>query len=293
MANAVYNNGSFDGTTIGAPFNGLPTTPQLQPLGVRFDPVKLIWLGSSNRETQITYVWHTAPVEKFEDIRKTQIVVGSQAPGTTQYDFPMVANALFGFKFKSSTGTRARRRFHLAMESGEIQGNAATNWSTVRSLNPHWVAEKKIKILAQWALRRHPELPDVPMAVDLAKTDAERQALLLLLARLEYGRPYFLPPGVPAERVNALRRAFDATMKDKEFLADAQKISLDVDPLLASRSPHWSSRWHALRRRPPRASAPRSRRSRFAFRMARPVGWVSADEPHRAGAASEPRVTQH
>ncbi len=231
MANAVYNNGPFDGTTIGAPFNGLPTTPQLQPAGVRFDPVKLIWLGSSNRETQITYVWHTAPVQKFEDIRNTQIVVGSQAPGTTQYDFPMVANALFGFKFKVINGYESTPKIHLAMESGEIQGNAATNWTTVRSLNPHWIAEKKIKILAQWALRKHPDLPDVPLALDLAKTDAERQALMLLLARLEYGRPYFLPPGVPAERVNALRRAFDATMKDKEFLADAQKISLDVDPL--------------------------------------------------------------
>ncbi len=231
MANAVYNNGPFDGTTIGAPFNGLPTTPQLQPSGVRFDPIKLIWLGSSNRETQITYLWHTAPVEKFEDIRNTQIVVGSQAPGTTQYDFPMVANALFGFKFKVINGYESTPKIHLAMESGEIQGNAATNWTTVRSLNPHWIAEKKIKILAQWALRKHPDLPDVPLALDLAKTDAERQALLLLLARLEYGRPYFLPPGVPAERVNALRRAFDATMKDKEFLADAEKLKLDVDPL--------------------------------------------------------------
>jgi hypothetical protein len=101
----------------------------------------------------------------------------------------------------------------------------------VRSLNPHWITEKKIKILAQWALRKHPDLPDVPLALDLAKTDAERQALLLLLARLEYGRPFFLPPGVPPDRVNALRRAFDATMKDKEFLADAEKLKLDVDPL--------------------------------------------------------------
>jgi len=231
MANALYNNGPFDGTTIGAPFNGLPTTPLLQPAGVRFDPVKLNWIGSSNRETQITYVWHTAPVEKFDDIRNTQIVVGSQAPGTTQYDFPMVANALFGFKFKVINGYESTPKIHLAMESGEIQGNAATNWTTVRSLNPHWIAEKKIKILAQWALRQNPELASVPMALDLAKTDAERQALLLLLARLEYGRPYFLPPGVPAERVAALRRAFDATMKDKEFLADAEKLKLDVDPL--------------------------------------------------------------
>jgi hypothetical protein len=231
MTNALFNTGPFDGTVIGVPFNGLPTTPLLQPAGVRFDPVKLLWIGSSNRETQVTYLWHTAPVNKFEDIRTTQIVVGAQAPGTTQYDYPMLANALFGFKFKVITGYESTPKIHLAMERGEIQGNAATNWTTVRSLNPHWITENKIKVMAQWALRKHPDHPSVPMVLDLAKTDGERQALLLLLARLEYGRPFFLPPGVPAERVNALRRAFDATMKDKGFLADAERSKLEVDPL--------------------------------------------------------------
>ena len=231
MANALFNNGPFDGTIIGVPFNGLPTLPLLQPGGVRFDPVKLLWLGSSNRETQITYLWHTAPVEKFEDIRNTQIVVGAQAPGTTQYDYPMLVNALFGFKFKVITGYESTPKIHLAMESGEVQGNAASNWTTLRALSPQWITEKKVKVLAQWALRKHPDLQQVPMALDLAKADVERQAMLLMLARLEYGRPFFLPPGVPAERVEALRRAFDATMKDKDFLADAAKLNLDVDPL--------------------------------------------------------------
>jgi len=231
MANALFNNGPFDGTIIGVPFNGLPTLPLLQPGGVRFDPVKLLWLGSSNRETQITYLWHTAPVEKFEDIRNTQIVVGAQAPGTTQYDYPMLMNALFGFKFKVITGYESTPKIHLAMESGEVQGNAASNWTTLRALSPQWITEKKVKVLAQWALRKHPDLQQVPMALDLAKADVERQAMLLMLARLEYGRPFFLPPGVPAERVEALRRAFDATMKDKHFLAEAAKLNLDVDPL--------------------------------------------------------------
>jgi hypothetical protein len=143
----------------------------------------------------------------------------------------MVANALFGFKFKVINGYESTPKIHLAMESGEIQGNAATNWTTVRSLNPHWIAEKKIKILAQWALRKHPDLPDVPLVLDLAKTDAERQALMLLLARLEYGRPYFLPPGVPAERVAALRKAFDAALKDPALLAEADKSKIEIDPL--------------------------------------------------------------
>src|SRR5262245_29764716 len=192
MTNTLYNTGPFDGTAIGVPFNGMPTTTLLQPGGVRFDPTKLIWIDSSNRETQITYLWHTAPVDKLEDIRPTQVVVGAQAPGTTQYDYPMLVNALFGFKFKVITGYESTPKIHLAMESGEIQGNAATNWTTLRLLNPTWITEKKVKILAQWALRKHPDHPNVPMVLDLAKADAERQALLLLLARLESGRPFFL-----------------------------------------------------------------------------------------------------
>jgi len=231
MTNALYNSGPFDGTLIGASFNGMPTTPLLQPAGVRFDPVKLLWLGSSNRETQITYVWHTAPVQRLEDLRTTQLVVGAQAPGTTQYDFPVLVNHLFGFKFKVITGYESTPKIHLAMESGEIQGNGASNWSTLKALNANWIAEQKVRPIAQWALRKHPELTDVPMVLDLAKSAPDRQALLLALARLEFGRPFFLPPNVPADRVEALRRAFDATMKDPQFLADAQRLQLDIDPL--------------------------------------------------------------
>jgi tripartite-type tricarboxylate transporter receptor subunit TctC len=231
MTNALYNTGPFDGTVIGASFNGMPTTPLLQPTGVRFDPVKLLWIGSSNREAQVTYLWHTAPVTSFEDIRTKEIVVGAQAPGTTQYDYPMLVNHLFGFKFKVITGYESTPKIHLAMESGEVQGNGASNWSTLKALNASWIAEKKIKILAQWALRKHPDLTDVPMVLGLAKSDSDRQALLLALARLEFGRPFFLPPNVPGDRVAALRLAFDATMKDKEFLVDAEKVKIDIDPL--------------------------------------------------------------
>jgi tripartite-type tricarboxylate transporter receptor subunit TctC len=231
MVNQLVANGTFDGTTIGAPFNGLPTTPLLQPAGVRFDPNKMIWLGSTNRETQVTYLWHTAPVKAFTDIGNTEVVTGAQAPGTTQYDYPMLANAVFNYKFKVITGYRSTQDIHLAMERGEIHGNGSTNWTTLLSLNGSWVKEKKVNVIAQWALRKHPDLPNVPMVLDLAKTDADRAALELLIARLEYGRPYFVPPGVPEDRVQALRRAFDATMKDPEFLADAKKLSLEIDPI--------------------------------------------------------------
>jgi len=230
MTNALYNSGPFDGTAIGASFNGMPTTPLLQPGGARFDPVKINWLGSTNRETQAMYVWHAAPAQVLEDAKAREIVIGAQAPGSTQFDYPVLANSLFGFKFKVVTGYESTPKIHLAMESGEVHGTIA-NWSTLKAINPNWVAEKKIRILAQWALKKNAELGDAPLFLDLAATDAERAALKLMLARLEYGRPFFLPPNVPAARVAALRQAFDATMRDPAYLAEADKLKIDVDPL--------------------------------------------------------------
>ena len=230
MTNQLYAAGPFDGTVIGASFNGMPTTPLLQPQGARFEPTKLVWLGSTNRETQASYVWHTAPVATITDVAATEVIMGAQAPGSTQYDYPMLANALFGYKFKVITGYEATPKIHLAMERGEVHGTLA-NWSTLKAINYNWVTEKKIKMLAQWGLRPHPDLKDVPLALDLAKNEADKQAMMLALARLEYGRPFFLPPNVPADRVQALRRAFDATMKDPAYLAEAEKLKVDVDPL--------------------------------------------------------------
>jgi tripartite-type tricarboxylate transporter receptor subunit TctC len=230
MTNALYHTGPFDGTVMGASFNGMPTTPLLQPTGARFDPVKLNWLGSTNRETQVMYVWHTAHAQVLEDVQGREIVMGAQAPGSTQFDYPVLANKLFGFKFKVVTGYESTPKIHLAMESGEVHGTIA-NWSTLKAINSNWITEKKIRILAQWALQKSPELGDVPLFLDLAKTEADRDALRLMLARLEYGRPFFLPPNVPTARIEALRRAFDATMKDPSYLAEAEKLKVDVDPL--------------------------------------------------------------
>jgi tripartite-type tricarboxylate transporter receptor subunit TctC len=230
MTNALYNTGPFDGTAMGASFNGMPTTPLLQPAGVRFDPNKLNWLGSTNRETQVIYVWHTVPIMSLDEVRTRELIVGAQAPGSTQYDYPMLLNHLFGFRFKVVTGYQSTAKINLALESGEVHGTLA-NWSTIKALSSHWLEEKKVRIIAQLALKKHPDLPAVPLVLDLARNEADRQALLLALARLEYGRPFFLPPNVPPARVEALRRAFDATMKDPAYLAEADKLKIDVEPL--------------------------------------------------------------
>jgi len=230
MTNSLNANGPFDGTVIGAPFNGTPTMPLLQPQTARFDAAKLSYIGSTNRETQVMYVWHDVPITSLEDVKKTELVMGAQGPGSTQYDYPVLLDRLLGYKFKVITGYESTPKIHLALERGEVQGTIA-NWSTLKALNSNWLAEKRIRLLAQWGLNKLPEIGDVPSVFDYVTAAADRAAVKLVVARLEYGRPYFVPPGVPAERIAALRRAFDATVKDPAFLAEAATEKIDIDPL--------------------------------------------------------------
>jgi tripartite-type tricarboxylate transporter receptor subunit TctC len=230
MTSQLYASGPFDGTAIGAAFAGMPTIPLLQPGGSRFDPTRLIWLGNTNRETHVTYVWHSAPVQSLAQARSRELIMGAQAPGSSQVDFPLVADALLGFKFKIVSGYQSTAKINLALESGEVQGTIAA-WTTLKTLSSEWLADKKINIIAQWALRPNPELAGVPNVLDAATTEAQRDALRMVLARLDIGRPFFLPPNVPADRVAALRAAFDATVQDPDYLAEADKLKIDVDPL--------------------------------------------------------------
>jgi tripartite-type tricarboxylate transporter receptor subunit TctC len=146
-------------------------------------------------------------------------------------DFPQLVNDVLGFKFKIVRGYQGTPQINLAIERGEVQGMGGLGWASVKAQTPHWISERKITVLAQYGFKRHAELTDVPTMLEFAKTEADRQAMTMLFARTEYGRPYFLPPGVPTERVAALRRAFDATMTDPSFIADANRLQFDVDPL--------------------------------------------------------------
>jgi tripartite-type tricarboxylate transporter receptor subunit TctC len=231
MTAQLYASGPFDGTVIGAAFAGLPTYPLFTPAAAtRFDLTRLNWLGNTNRETHVTYVWHKSPVQSFDQLRTNELIMGAQAPGSSQVDFPLVANALFGLKHKVITGYGSTAKINLAMESGEVHGAIAA-LTSVRTLSSQWLAEKKIKIITQWALRTNPNLPGVPNAFDLAKSDEDRAAMQLIMARLDVGRPFFLPQNVPADRVAALRAAFDKTMKDPAYLAEVTKLKIDVDPM--------------------------------------------------------------
>lgn len=163
MTNALYNTGPFDGTVIGAAFGGMPTVPLLQPASAgHADPTKLIWLGNTNKETHVTYVWQTSPVQNLVEVATKELIMGAQAPGSSQYDFPLVANALFGWKFKVVSGYGSTSKINLALESGEVQG-AISAWTTLKTLSSDWLKDKKIKVIAQWALHKNRNCRTFPM----------------------------------------------------------------------------------------------------------------------------------
>jgi tripartite-type tricarboxylate transporter receptor subunit TctC len=231
MANQLYALGPNDGTAIGVPLNGLPAAPLLQPSAARFDAGKFIWLGSTNREPYVAYIWHAAPVQSIADIFSKELIVGATGPGTTMNDFPMLTNAVLHTKFKIVPGYASTAEMNQAMERGETEGVIGFGWFALNAQLPEWMVQKKVRVIAQFGAVPSRLLPDVPLILDLAKTASDRQALAMLFGRTEYGRPYFLPPGVPAERVVALRRAFDATMRDEEFKAEAKQLGVELDPV--------------------------------------------------------------
>src|SRR6202790_529794 len=230
MVNQLYSLGPKDGTVIAAPINGSPTAPLLEPAGARFDAAKLNWIGSTNRETYVAYAWHTASVRNLADLMQKDLIVGATAAGTTLVDFPLVTNKFLGTRFRVVRGYDSTPQINVAIERGELEGIGGIGWQSVKTQAPQWIAEKKITVIAQYGLHRDPELAEAPTMLELAKTDADRQALTMMFSGHEYGRPYFVPPEVPPARVEALRRAFDATMKDPDFMADAAQLQLDLSP---------------------------------------------------------------
>jgi hypothetical protein len=230
MVNQLASLGPKDGTVIAAPVNGIPTAPLLEPAGAHFDAARLNWIGSTNRETYVALAWHTAPVQNLAELLRRPLIVGATAPGTTMVDFPLVTNAILGTRFKVVRGYDSTPQINVAVERGEIEGNGGIGWQSVKTQTPQWIADSKITVIAQYGLKRDPELA-APAMLDLAKTEADRQALTMMFARTEYGRPYFTPPEVPEARVQALRRAFDATMRDPGFIADAAQLQLELSPM--------------------------------------------------------------
>ena len=159
------------------------------------------------------------------------LIVGGTSTSADTDQFPKITNGVLGTKMRVITGYPGGNEVGLAMERGEVQGRCGWSWSSVKSTHQKWLDEKRFAILVQLALKKHPDLPDIPLIVDLAKTDEQRQILELIFARQVMGRPFVAPPNIPRERADALRKAFMDTMNDKDFLADAEKAQLEITPV--------------------------------------------------------------
>jgi tripartite-type tricarboxylate transporter receptor subunit TctC len=231
LANWLYNVAPKDGSAFGLIGRGTGFDPLLGNKAAQFDGTKFNWLGSANNEVSICVAWHTTGIVKFEELLTRELVVGGTSNSADTDQFPRISNGVLGSKMKIITGYPGGNDIGLAMERGEVQGRCGWSWSSVKSTHQPWLDQKKINILVQLALDKHPDLPDVPLIIDLAKTDEQKQILRIIFARQVMGRPFLAPPGAPADRIEALRKAFMDTMSDKEFLADAEKSQMEINPV--------------------------------------------------------------
>ena len=227
--NYLYNNAPRDGTVIAGVHNGVPTAPFEEPKQAQFDVNKLSWIGSISEDPFVGYVWHTSPVQAYEAAKKSEVVIGSASLNSMGSKMAIVSNAFFGTKFKLVIGYEDSSRVKLALERGELQGTFANSWGDLKTQQPDWIRDKKVTIIIQHGYHPDPDLPDVPLFVDQAKSEPDRQALDLLLERQKFARPFVAPPGVPQARLELLRRAFDATMKDPEFVRGVRAARLGVN----------------------------------------------------------------
>ncbi len=231
LANWLYGVAPKDGTAFGTVARGVAFDTLLGLPGAQFDAVKFNWIGSMNDEVSVCVAWHSSGFNKFEDAYNKELIVGGTGGSADTDQFPKVLNGVLGTKMKVVVGYPGGNDINLAMERGEVMARCGWSWSSVISTQPQWLKEKKISVLLQLSLSKHEDLPDVPLVMDLAKTDEEKAILKLVFARQVMGRPFMAPPDVPAGRVAALRKAFLDTQKDPQFLEEANKALLEITPV--------------------------------------------------------------
>ena len=231
LANWLYSAAPKDGTEMGTIGRGIAFDPLLGNPGAEFDPLKLTWLGSANNEVSVCVSWYTSGITKFEDLYRKPMTVGGTGGGSDTDVFPHVLDGVLGTKMKVVSGYLGGNNISLAMERGEVQGRCGWSWSSVVATHSDWIKQHKINVLAQLSLSKHPDLPNVPLIMDLAKTTEQKQILKVIFARQVMGRPYLAPPDLRSDRARALQQAFMDTMKDADFLAEAKKEKLEINPV--------------------------------------------------------------
>jgi tripartite-type tricarboxylate transporter receptor subunit TctC len=228
LANTIANTAARDGTAFAITSRTTAIEPLLGNRNAKFDGRQLNWIGTANVEYTTCFAWHTAAVKTLPDVMSRELIVAGTGADATEVVWPKAANKLIGTRFKIVLGYPGSTEMLLAMERGEVEGNCGLGWTFLKLRKADWLTDRKINILFQWALHKHPDLPDVPLIIESTKAPEDRKVFEFLLAPQEMGRPFFAPPGVPADRVAALRAAFARTLHDPQFLAEADKMGLEV-----------------------------------------------------------------
>jgi tripartite-type tricarboxylate transporter receptor subunit TctC len=235
LANWLYEAAPKDGSAIGTFARGIAFNPLLgQPGGV-IEATKFNWLGSTNDEVSVCVARRESGITRFEQVFAQELIVGSTGASGDDDQMPRLMNGVLGTRFRTVRGFPGGNEIKLAMLRGEVSGRCGWSWSSVKATEAEWLRERSISILVQLSLRKHPDLSDTPLIMDYVNNDEGRQIFKVALARQMMAWPFVAPPGVPDQRVAALRKAFDKTLRDREFLAEAQKLNLEITPVSGER----------------------------------------------------------
>ena len=230
-ANFMASVAPRDGTAIATIGRGTAFAPLIGQRGANFSATTLNWIGSANDEVSACASWHTSGIRAIQDLMSRELVIGSTVASDDASQLPKVMNGLLGTKFRVVLGYAGGSEMNLAMERGETFGRCGLSWSSFAASQPEWVRSQKVNLLFQVSLAKHRDLPDIPLLLDLAKTSEQRLILRLFAVRQVMGRPFFMPPDVPQDRVHTIRDAFDRTMADPAFLKEAAKLKLEINPI--------------------------------------------------------------
>jgi tripartite-type tricarboxylate transporter receptor subunit TctC len=229
-ANHIFNVAPKDGTVLGLLVPTLPLEEKLGSTAAKYTASGFHWIGRMAPAPNITFINANARVKTIQDAFQQEAVLGATGRSATNAVYPTVLNNVLGTKFKIVIGYKGSADTMLAMERGEVEGHSAT-YDTLKTVHPDWITDKKVNIVVQYSLQRHPELPDVPTSSELAKLPEQRQILRAVSSAAEIGKFVLTAPGVPADRITVLRRAFDAMTADPDYIADAKKLRIELHPL--------------------------------------------------------------
>jgi tripartite-type tricarboxylate transporter receptor subunit TctC len=228
--NRVFNSSKRDGTVLALAAPTIALDEKLASEGVRFKTAELNWIGRITSRSNHVMMWKTSPVKTIQDAMAQESILAATYPSSTVAIYPNVLNNVIGTKFKLVMGYAGSNEAMLAMERGEAEGHSTT-FEGVKRAHPDWLKNKDVNIIVQFGFKRDAEMPDVPTAMELARTPEQTEVLKAVLSTIEIGTSYFTAPGVPQDRVTALRRAFDATMTDPEFIAELGRVGVNVAPM--------------------------------------------------------------